>query len=105
MKALFDRKTEPNECTPSKSETCHSDVLNSAKHGNFICENIQIIKLVEAVTIHQRNCHHDLHPKTVTHSGHVAEIVWSCEIGHSANWESSSVLGKQYTVNYRVMLA
>ena len=90
---------------PSSSGTCHSDVLNSAKHGNFICENIQILKLVEAITIHQRNCHHELHAKSINHSGHVAEIVWTCNTGHMVNWESSSVLGKQYTVNYRAMLA
>ena len=107
-KALFEhifRETESNEYMPSSSETCHSDVLNSAKHGNFICENIQILKLVEAITIHQRNCHHELHAKSINHSGHVAEIVWTCNTGHMVNWESSSVLGKQYTVNYRAMLA
>ena len=107
-KALFEhifRETESNEYMPSSSETCHSDVLNSAKHGNFICENIQILKLVEAITIHQRNCHHELHAKSINHSGHVAAIVWTCNTGHMVNWESSSVLGKQYTVNYRAMLA
>ena len=109
-KALFDhifRETESNECTPSTSyqDTCNSDVLNSAKYGNFICENIQILKLVEDVINHQRNCHHDLHAKAITHSGHVAEIVLTCHIGHTLNWESSTVLGKQYTVNHRTMLA
>ena len=99
------RETESNEYMPSTSETCHSDVLKSAKHGNFICENIQILTIVEAITIHQRNCHHELHAKSFIHFGHFAEIVWTCNTGYMLNWESSSVVGKQYTVNYRAMFA
>lgn len=107
VKDVFDHilsDTTSENCV-SKKESNFSDLLGNAKHGNFICENNQILELVQKVSQHQKKCHQDLAPSSINHSGHVAEIKWGCIDGHILKWESSSALGKQYTINYRVMLA
>ena len=88
MKDVFDyifsqTDSSESEYTPSKQSNC--DILSNAKHRNFICDNIQISKLVEDVCIHQSHCDNTLEATSMSHSGHVVEIVWTCTRGHIIN--------------------
>ncbi|MEW8546818.1 MAG: hypothetical protein AB2693_25165 [Candidatus Thiodiazotropha sp.] len=100
---LSDNVSETSDCYDKTLN--YREVLNNAKHENFICENYQILELVRRVCQHQQNCNGNLVPTEINHHGHVAGITWNCSNGHILKWESSSVLGKNYTVNYRTMLA
>lgn len=66
---LISVKDASENCV-SKKESNFSDLLGNAKHGNFICENNQILELVQKVSQHQKKCHR---PCTI-----IYKSFWSC---------------------------
>ena len=75
----------------------HEHVLNEAAHNNFVCENKRIFELAEKISSHQSMCPCVLIPTAVSYIGHVAELHWKCENGHSVSWTSSSIMGKNFS--------
>ena len=57
------------------------------------------------ISSQQSMCPCVLIPTAVNHIGHVAELHWKCENGHSVSWTSSSIMGKDFSLKYNVLLA
>lgn len=110
MKEVFeimfnDPLPSANQKGDSNIDSNYDGILGNSKSSTFLCENKQLFDLVDSVCRHQRNCQMDLLPSSLNHCGHVVDVKWNCHNGHSLHWQSSSVLGQNYTINYRVMMA
>ncbi|KAH3711129.1 hypothetical protein DPMN_070629 [Dreissena polymorpha] len=103
---LMNKDSSKHSPSQTKAEINSSDKTSpSSKHDLFICDYRSLFSFVTKIFEHQKICRHDLAPKSLNQSGHVAETEWTCTDGHVLIWNSSRQLGTQYMVNYRMMLA
>ena len=105
MKELLEFCISDQTDTSKPEQLSKSFILEKCEHDNFICENKSLVDLVTNVQKHSRRCGCNLVPESFAHKGHVLETKWQCKNGHILQWNSSSELGKNYTINYRIMLA
>ena len=102
---ILESEHEPQNQHDQSAESGFDNILSNAVHENFVCENRSLMELVDITHKHGQICDHMLVPKQLTHNGHVAEMKWHCRNQHVIRWNSSSTLGSQYTINYKMMLA
>ena len=61
--------------------------------------------LVKSVSTHQMNCENGLSIVSENYNGHVITFTFQCSSGHNVEWQSSSKLGGNFTMNYKAMTA
>jgi hypothetical protein len=93
--------------SPDRGQNTSPDMgqNTSPPHGLFICEHAQVWQLVRDITVHNTYCGHALHLAETSQNGHVAQVVLQCNAGHHVRWASSSTLGNNFSVNYKLILA
>ena len=82
-----------------------SSSLDSASQSNFICATTCIMDRVKSVSTYQMNCENDLSIVSENYHRHVISFTFRCSSGHNVEWNSSSKLGGNFTVNYKAMTA
>ena len=71
----------------------------------FVGEHNTIDELVSKVQMHNQGCGAKLSQEATKQHGHVLSVVYKCSAGHTVQWDSSSRMGSQYTVNCQLVLA
>jgi hypothetical protein len=95
---------EQHSVPPSDTSHVHQSVMETT-HGQFICQYTQVFQLIHDITFHQSICDQLLHPTETSQNGHVAQLLLKCSIGHHVRWASSSTMGNNFSVNYKLLVA
>ena len=74
-------------------------------HPYCVLEVSQMDTLLSVIQDHSLICDHSLVCRQMKHNGHVVEFMFTCSAGHRSVWETSSRLGKNYTVNHRILMS
>lgn len=101
---LLISENEERHISQLQSSENHDALPEKPDHGQFVCENNALLKLINLTAAHSGECKSALQINDITYHGHVADAKLQCDNGHIIHWTSSSKLGTHYTVNYRMML-